>query len=74
LHTETTGGVILLATTAIALLWANSPLGDVYRTAWDHRLGPDLLHLHLAIGDWAKGGLALFFFLATGTQVGPGGR
>jgi len=65
LRTETTGGMILLAATALALLWANSPLGDSYRAVRDFELGPHLLHLNLAVGDWAKDGLlALFFFVA----------
>lgn len=65
LRTETTGGLILLGATAIALLWANSPIDDVYRALRDFRLGPGFLHLNLTIGDWAKDGLlALFFFVA----------
>ncbi|RSM77227.1 Na+/H+ antiporter NhaA [Amycolatopsis sp. WAC 01375] len=65
LRTETTGGMILLGATAIALLWANSPIDDVYRAIRDFRLGPEFLHLNLTIGDWAKDGLlALFFFVA----------
>lgn len=65
LRTETTGGLILLGATAIALLWANSPIDDSYRALRDFRLGPEFLHLNLTIGDWAKDGLlALFFFVA----------
>jgi NhaA family Na+:H+ antiporter len=65
LRTETTGGIILLVATAVALIWANSPIGDVYQAVRDFRIGPDLLHLNLSIGDWAKDGLlALFFFVA----------
>ncbi|HVV10834.1 MAG TPA: Na+/H+ antiporter NhaA [Amycolatopsis sp.] len=65
LRTETTGGLILLGAAAIALIWANSPLDDAYRTIRDFHLGPDFLHLRLSIGDWAKDGLlALFFFIA----------
>jgi Na+:H+ antiporter, NhaA family len=65
LRTETTGGLILLAATAVALLWANSPLRDSYHALRDFRLGPEFLHLNLTIGDWAKDGLlALFFFVA----------
>jgi NhaA family Na+:H+ antiporter len=65
LRTETTGGLILLGATAIALLWANSPLRDSYHALRDFRLGPEFLHLNLTIGDWAKDGLlALFFFVA----------
>jgi len=65
LRTETTGGMILLAATAVALLWANLPIGDSYRLVRDFEVGPHLLHLNLSIGDWAKDGLlALFFFVA----------
>ncbi|MGW4485979.1 Na+/H+ antiporter NhaA [Amycolatopsis sp. NPDC004368] len=62
---ETTGGIILLITTAVALIWANSPAGDVYRAVRDFEVGPEFLHLNLSVGDWAKDGLlALFFFVA----------
>lgn len=65
LRTETTGGIILLAATAVALIWANSPLRDAYHALRDFRLGPEFLHLNLTVGDWAKDGLlALFFFVA----------
>jgi NhaA family Na+:H+ antiporter len=65
LRTETTGGLILLAATAIALLWANSPFDDVYRAIRDFHFGPSALHLNLSVEDWAKDGLlALFFFVA----------
>jgi len=65
LRTETTGGLILLAATAIALLWANSPLAPAYEALRDFRIGPEFLHLNLSVGDWAKDGLlALFFFVA----------
>ncbi|HKN51338.1 MAG TPA: Na+/H+ antiporter NhaA [Amycolatopsis sp.] len=65
LRTETTGGVILLIATAIALVWANSPLRGGYHALREFRVGPELLHLNLTIGDWAKDGLlALFFFVA----------
>ena len=65
LRTETTGGVILLIATAIALVWAISPLRGGYHALREFRVGPELLHLNLTIGDWAKDGLlALFFFVA----------
>jgi NhaA family Na+:H+ antiporter len=65
LRTETTGGMILLAATAIALLWANSPLSAAYFAVRDFPIGPPQLHLSLSIADWTKDGLlALFFFVA----------
>ncbi|MFB9923467.1 Na+/H+ antiporter NhaA [Amycolatopsis halotolerans] len=65
LRTETTGGLILLGATAVALVWANSPLAPAYEALRDFRIGPEFLHLNLSVGDWAKDGLlALFFFVA----------
>ena len=59
LRTETVGGLILLAATAVALLWANSPLRDSYHALREFHLGP------LTVDGWAKDGvLALFFFVA----------
>ena len=65
LRTETAGGLVLLGATAVALIWANSPLAHGYLALRDFRLGTDVLHLRLSVGDWAKDGLlALFFFVA----------
>ncbi|GAA3995005.1 Na+/H+ antiporter NhaA [Allokutzneria multivorans] len=65
LRTETVGGMVLLGATAVALVWANSPLAESYQWLRDLRLGPAALHLDLTVGEWAKDGLlALFFFVA----------
>jgi Na+:H+ antiporter, NhaA family len=65
LRTETVGGTVLLAATAIALIWANSPLDDLYEALRDLKVGPHLLHLNLTVDSWAEDGLlALFFFVA----------
>ncbi|EHR53202.1 Na+/H+ antiporter NhaA [Saccharomonospora marina XMU15] len=69
LRTETTGGIILLVVTAVALLWANSALGDVYRAVRDFEIGPEALHLHLSVGDWAKDGLLALFFFVVGLEL-----
>jgi NhaA family Na+:H+ antiporter len=63
---ETNGGKLLLAATALALVWANVAHGS-YTAVWnaDASLGPGWLELHLTLGDWvADGLLALFFFVA----------
>ncbi|WP_328645237.1 Na+/H+ antiporter NhaA [Amycolatopsis sp. NBC_00348] len=69
LRTETTGGMILLGATALALVWANSPLRDSYHALREFRLGPELLHLNLTIGDWAKDGLLAIFFFVAGLEL-----
>ena len=65
-HTASAGGLVLLATTAVALGWANSPWADSYHHLWETSLG-------LQIGGWAPrttlhhlindGIMAVFFFL-----------
>jgi NhaA family Na+:H+ antiporter len=59
LRTETFGGLILLAATAVALIWANSPASGAYTALRDLHLGPESLHLSLSVGL-----LAIFFFVA----------
>lgn len=69
LRTETVGGLVLLAATAIALIWANSPWGDLYQQLRDFTLGPHVLHLDLSVGDWAKDGLLAIFFFVAGVEL-----
>ncbi|WP_369800213.1 Na+/H+ antiporter NhaA [Tersicoccus sp. Bi-70] len=64
LRRETVGGMLLLAATALAVLWANSPWAAGYTTLRDTHLSLGVLHLDLTVGAWAADGLlALFFFL-----------
>ncbi|GAA3104807.1 NhaA family Na+:H+ antiporter [Kribbella aluminosa] len=59
LRAETTGGLLLLAAAAVALIWANSPWQDAYHHVRDAQLGP------LTVEGWASdGALTLFFYLA----------
>ncbi|ASK65722.1 Na+/H+ antiporter NhaA [Brachybacterium avium] len=61
------GGALLLLATVLALLFANTPLSDLYFTVRDTHIGftAGPLDLDLSIGHWAADGLlAIFFFLA----------
>jgi NhaA family Na+:H+ antiporter len=59
LRKETVGGSIVLAAAVIAVIWANSPLGDLYQDVRHFQLGP------LDIEHWAAdGALTLFFYVA----------
>ena len=69
LRTETVGGMILLAATAVALIWVNSPLSGAYTALRDFHLGPESLHLSLSVGDWAKDGLLAVFFFVAGLEL-----
>jgi len=71
LHTESGSAVVLLVATVVALVWANSPLGDVYEDLWatelaisvgDAELREDLRH-------WVNDGLMVFFFFVVGLEI-----
>jgi NhaA family Na+:H+ antiporter len=70
LRQETTGGKLLLAATAVALVWANVA-GDAYTSVWEARIsvGPEWLHLDLSLGDWAADGLLAIFFFVAGLEL-----
>jgi NhaA family Na+:H+ antiporter len=67
LATEASSGLFLLAATAFALAWANSPWSDSYGRLWE-------AHIVLGVGDWSiaedlrhwvnDGLMAIFFFVA----------
>ena len=71
LHSQVAGSLILVAATAIALFWANSPWGRYYF---------DLSHTYLGIGigewefkltlsHWIKDGLMAIFFFVVGLEI-----
>ncbi|WP_407840611.1 Na+/H+ antiporter NhaA [Streptomyces sp. DSM 116496] len=69
LRTETVGGLVLLAAAVIALIWANSPLGDVYEAIRDFHFGIPALGLDLSVGHWTADGLLAVFFLVAGIEL-----
>jgi Na+:H+ antiporter, NhaA family len=71
LHTEAAGGVVLVAATAVALAWANSPWDGGYRALWDTRLAVSIAGhtLDLDLQDWVSEGLMALFFLVVGLEI-----
>lgn len=71
LHTESAGGVLLLAASVAALIWANSPWQDSYRDLWSHHLAIDLgVHtIDLSLGHWISDGLMTLFFFVVGLEI-----
>lgn len=68
---EAASGVVLLAVTALALIWANSPWGAAYEALWhlpvrfgfgDHEWE---VTLHFIVNDW----LMTVFFLVVGLEI-----
>jgi Na+:H+ antiporter, NhaA family len=69
LRHETVGGMLLLAATVVALVWANSPWGEGYVSVRDARVGPAALRLDLTLTEWAGGGLLAIFFFVAGLEL-----
>ena len=71
LHTEAAGGVVLVAATLAALIWANSPWDASYTALWDTRLviGLGSHSLDLDLRSWVDDGLMALFFLVVGLEI-----
>lgn len=69
LRGETTGGILLLVGTVVALVWANSPWREAYAGMRDVVVGPAALHLDLSLAHWATDGLLAIFFFVVGVEL-----
>ena len=69
LRTERAGGVMLLAGTVAALVWANSRWSSSYESLSAVTIGPQSLHLHLSLAAWAQDGLLAIFFFVIGLEL-----
>ena len=70
LRTETIGGVIMLAATVAALVWANTPWASAYTRLQKYELSPSWLGLdHMDLQHWASGGLLAVFFFIAGVEL-----
>ena len=63
--------IILLATTVIALIWANSPIGQTYFNLWRTRLTVAVgqYMLDKSLSHWVNDGLMAIFFLVIGLEI-----
>lgn len=69
LRLETVGGVLLLVSAGAALVFANSPLADLYKAISEFEIGPESLHLKLSVAAWAADGLLAIFFFVVGLEL-----
>ena len=71
LHVEAAGGVLLLAATVVALLWANSPWQDAYHDLWSTeaviRVGS--FEVAESLRSWVNDGLMAVFFFVVGLEI-----
>jgi len=71
LHRESTGGLLILAASALGLITANSPLSDTYFSALDFRLsiGSDWYLLDLTVLKVINYLLMSIFFFVVGLEI-----
>ncbi|MDP9070047.1 MAG: Na+/H+ antiporter NhaA [Actinomycetota bacterium] len=71
LHTEASGGVVLLVAAGVALLWANSPWRAGYEALWGTELIVRLGRLALAedLRHWVNDALMAVFFFVVGLEI-----
>ena len=68
---SSSGGILLIIATAVALVWANSPLGESYEALWGTKLTFGLGELSLSkdLTHWINDGLMAVFFLVVGLEI-----
>jgi len=68
---QASGGLVLLATTALALALANSPWRDAYHHFWEIELsiGADGFGLSRSLHHWINEGLMAVFFFVVGLEI-----
>ncbi len=71
IHTEANSGVVLLAATVAALVWANSPWSDSYHRFWETQLTLDvaLFQVSKPLEAWVNDGLMAIFFFVVGLEI-----
>jgi NhaA family Na+:H+ antiporter len=69
--TEAASGIVLLACTAVALAWANSPWADAYHHLWEApaTVGAPGFGLTLSLHHWVNDGLMAVFFFLVGLEI-----
>ncbi|MFD2541118.1 Na+/H+ antiporter NhaA [Lacinutrix gracilariae] len=68
---ESLSGILLLVTTLIALLWANSPYADSYQSLWQYKVGfsTPFFELQKPLILWINDGLMAIFFFLIGLEI-----
>jgi Na+:H+ antiporter, NhaA family len=71
LRNEAAGGVVLMVTAALALVWANSPWRGAYAALWETSLAVRLgrFGIEADLRHWVDDGLMTLFFLVVGLEI-----
>ena len=71
LHSQVTGALILIVTTVIALVWANSQWGQLYYDVSHMYVGVKFgaAEFKMSLSHWIKDGLMAIFFFVVGLEI-----
>lgn len=71
MHAATSGGIVLIICTIIALVWANSPYADSYHHLWHTYITLDFggYVLKHSLHHWINDGLMVIFFFVVGLEI-----
>jgi NhaA family Na+:H+ antiporter len=71
LHSQVFGALVLIATTAIALFWANSQWGQLYSDISHTYVGIKFgaTEFKMSLSHWIKDGLMAVFFFVVGLEI-----
>src|ERR687896_2541810 len=70
-HKQSSGGIVLIAATVIALAWANSPWAESYAALWHTKLTVGVADFSITkdLTHWINDGLMAVFFLVVGLEI-----
>ncbi len=71
INIESFSGTLLLLTTILALIWANSPFADTYQSLWQYKIGftSESFELNKPLILWINDGLMAIFFFLIGLEI-----
>jgi Na+:H+ antiporter, NhaA family len=71
IHTESSGGMVLIGATLTALVWANSPLAESYHHLWETpvSVGFGEFALTYSLHHWINDALMAVFFFMVGLEI-----
>src|SRR5262245_46251425 len=71
LKIEAASGIVLLSAALVALVWVNSPWGDIYDHVWHTPLtfGAGSYTFTRSMHFWINDGLMVLFFFAVGLEI-----
>lgn len=69
---SSTGGIVLIISAVVAVIWANSPWAHWYHQLWEYKISFGLdknLYLDKSLHHWINDGLMAIFFFVIGLEL-----